>query len=424
MKWETFPPPSLRERFLALVDPVLRQGDRVVVAFSGGGDSTFLLWMAHHLVKLRGIEPIAAYLNHGQRPDAAEEEAHVRKVLRSWGHPCVIGVFSRPVRKNVEHTLRKHRYRFLQKVRRRAEARFILTAHTADDVVETLLLQIARGGGGRLPGIPWLHRRVLRPMLLLSRDEVRRALEDAGFAWYEDPSNRDPRMLRNRFREVLPLFPSPVSIARDALLRQEMFRKMEARGGLALSRAFLPSFPGSLRLDRTVLAGYDKAQIALALASRFPPLRRDFWMWGVREGVDGFREAHGLVVWDDGGELWVGRSRRLEHRPLRVGKVVLREANLVLKVHPASAGEVPEGQWVLRGVEAGDRMGKKKLSELLRARGVPRWAWPLWPVVARKNQVIWALGIPPAFQGPGYTIEVNKHEPESFGISDLTGSPS
>jgi len=424
MNWDTFPPADLRRRFLKLLPP-FRPGERVVVAFSGGGDSTFLLWMAYHLVRLRGVEPVAAYLNHGQRPDASEEEAHVRMMLSTWGHPWVVGRLHVRVERNPEHTLRRYRYRFLQKVRRHVGARFILTAHTAEDLVETLLLQMARGGGGPFTGIPLRHRRVLRPMLLLSREEIRQALQEAGIPWYEDPSNRDPRMLRNRFRQVLPHFPSPVRVAQDALVRQDLFRVLEAAGGLALTRAYRPAFPGDLRLDRTVLAAYDMAPVALALASRFPPLRRLVWEeWRRFHEAALEVQARGYRVVADRRELWVGRVRGLRPHRLQEGRMVFPEINLVLEVHPARDGMIPEGVWVVRGVLPGDRMGEVGVQECLRRLGIPRWAWPLWPVVARENEVIWMLGVPTRKRGPGYMLEVSKHEPESFGISDLAGSPA
>ncbi len=424
MNWDAYPPADLRERFLRLL-PAFRPGEKVVVAFSGGADSTFLIWMAHHLVRLRGVEPVAAYLNHGQRPDAPEEEAHVRSVLATWRHPWVVGRLRVQVERNMEHVLRRYRYRFLTRVRRHVGARFILTAHTAEDMVETLLLQMARGGGGTFTGIPLCHRQVLRPMLLLSRREIRRALGDAGIPWYEDPSNRDPRMLRNRFREMLDVIPSPVSVARDALARQALFRALEAGGGLALTRAWRPSLPGSLRLDRTVLAGYDMAPVALALASRFPLLRREWWVWWPRLGEGEVEmEVRGYRVVGGEKELWVGRTKELAPRRFRVGRLVLPEANLVLRIRPARDGAIPEGEWEVRGVRPGDRMGEERVGAWLRRRGIPQWAWPLWPVVAKEKDVVWMLGAPPVRRGPGYTIEVSKHEPESFGISDLAGSPA
>lgn len=420
----SFPPADLRSRVLSLVDGFLREGDRVVVAFSGGADSTFLLWMAYHLAKLRGIYPVAAYLNHGQRPDASREEAHVRRVLESWGYPRVLGSLRKKVERNPEHELRRIRYRFLEGVRRRFGARWVLTAHTADDMVETLLLQLARGGGGWMTGIPLARRRVLRPLLLITRGEIREALEDAGFPWYEDPSNRDPRFFRNRIRQVMDLFPSPLPATRQALLRQRFLRALEGRGGLALTRAMRPTFPGSLRLDRTVLAGYDKAQIALALSSRFPQMGRAFWFAWVAEKGAGHGQHGGYDLWMDAREVWVGRARALGSREVKPGRHVFPEANLVLDLRPDTRGVIPEGALEIRGVQRGDRMGEVRVATLLKARGIPRWAWPLWPVVARGQDVVWMLGVESRYRGPGYTVEVNKHEPEDFGIPDLTGSPS
>ncbi len=419
--WAHFPPASLRQRVLTLVDTFLRPGDGVVVAFSGGADSMFLLWMVWHLARMRRIAPVGAYLNHRQRPDAPQEEAFAREVLRTWGYPRVMGRVRSTFPANVEHRLRRIRYTFLHRVRRRYGARWILTAHTASDQVETLLLQLQRGGGGWLTGIPVVHRHVLRPLLLLTREEIRQALQEAGFPWYEDPSNRDPRFARNRLRLLTELLGSPLPIARQTLSRQHTLRVLRNRGGMLLTAALLPSLPGSLRLDRTAWSGYDKVLVSLALTARVPRLRGAvFSLEKLLERPVGTLPWKGYTVQVDEREVWIGPSFHFPSCVLREGVYRVPSLNLVFRVTPSSRGTVPRGPWDLRGSRPGDRLGDRPLRALLRRRGVPRWAWDVWPVVARGTEVLWALGFHPRYRGPGYRIEVEKHDRESFGISDLT----
>lgn len=423
--WSTFPPSSLRERVLSLVSPWINPGDRVVVAYSGGADSTFLLWMTWHLARLKGISPIGAYLNHRVRSDALDEEALARAALKSWGYPWVIGRICSPApTRNVEHRLRRLRYAFLKRVRYRYQARWVLTAHTATDQAETLLLAMKRGGGGWMTGIPWAGRGLLRPLLLISREEIRKALKKAGFSWYEDPSNQDPRFIRNRLRPLLSLMGSPLPVARQSLIRQETLRILEQQGGMILTRTRLPTLPGSLRLDRTAQSAYDKILLSLALRTRFQALEGMLFLQQILDKEEAICRWKGYTIHVDAREVWIGPPIGWEGRPLVEGTHPLLSVNLVVQVVRSRVGVIPPGAWDLRPTRPGDRFGKVSLRSRLRRMGIPRWAWEGWPVIARDKDVIWALGLPPRYHGPGYHIEVKKHEPTDFGIFDLTRTSS
>lgn len=197
-----------------------RPGDRVVVACSGGLDSVSLL----HLVRFRladlELHVEAAHFDHAMRPDSEEDARWVAELAEGWDVP--LSRARAPSRPSGEGEARRLRYAFLDQVRRSRGARWVLTAHHADDQIETILLRIVRGTGiGGLRGIPATRSPgILRPLLSFSRIELERYAATERLDWREDPSNRsrDPR--RNRLRmDLLPALEKVHPGARGAILR-------------------------------------------------------------------------------------------------------------------------------------------------------------------------------------------------------------
>jgi tRNA(Ile)-lysidine synthase len=206
-----------------LADGVLRGTDGLavpqdaplVLAVSGGPDSMALLHGAHRLVRdgRRQWSLTVAHLDHGLRPDSRADASHVTEVARSLdlqfrGERVDVAALAREEGRSTEDAGREARYRFLERVADElGRAARIATAHTADDVAETILLRIARGSGLRgLRGIPARRGRVIRPLLGERRATLRAALDAAGIAYLKDATNEDPAAAdRNRIRhEVLP----------------------------------------------------------------------------------------------------------------------------------------------------------------------------------------------------------------------------
>lgn len=205
---------TLRERCRALLAP----GDRVVVAFSAGPDSTALLAGLAAVASELELELLAAHLDHGLRSPAearADREA-AAAVADRLEVPLETGAAQgwAEVAGSVEAAARAVRYRFLAEVALGSGAQAVATGHTRDDQVETVLLRLVRGTG--LEGLGAMRERrplgpeapgvaLVRPMLALSRAEVLEYLADRGLPSRHDPTNDDERYLRNRLRtEALP----------------------------------------------------------------------------------------------------------------------------------------------------------------------------------------------------------------------------
>ena len=196
----------MRNKLLAYVrqQKMVKPGDTVICAVSGGADSMALLWAMYQLKDQLGISLEAAHFNHNLRgAESDRDEAFVREFCKNHGIACYVGrgeVISGE--KGLEAAAREARYGFLQSL-----PGIIATAHTADDNAETMLMHLVRGTGLKgLGGITPKTDRLIRPMLTVTRDDVEAFLEEYALPHVEDSSNAEDDFLRNRIRHgILPL---------------------------------------------------------------------------------------------------------------------------------------------------------------------------------------------------------------------------
>lgn len=198
---------SIREQRL------FASGDTIIVALSGGADSTALLDL---LSRLPGLSPrlVAAHLNHCLRGlESDRDEEFVRSLAEQYRIPLEcrrvdVKERSRREQLNLEDAGRRARIGFLSELRDSWHATAVALAHHADDQAETVLMRLLRGAGpGGLAGMPYRNgRKFIRPLLGVTRAELAAYLAERGLAWREDASNQDTAFLRNRIRhDLLPL---------------------------------------------------------------------------------------------------------------------------------------------------------------------------------------------------------------------------
>lgn len=194
---------------------LLAPGDHVLVAVSGGPDSTALLRLLVDLAPAWSLRISAGHVHHGLRGRESDEDADfVAALCRRWDVPLRIERGRRPAPtgtrkgRSLQEWAREVRYAFLHRTAGELRATSVALAHTADDQAETMLLWMLRGAGATgLAGIPRRRDgRLVRPLLSVRRQDILEFLEATGVPYRSDSSNLSPAYLRNRIRhELLPV---------------------------------------------------------------------------------------------------------------------------------------------------------------------------------------------------------------------------
>lgn len=202
------------------------RGDSVLVAVSGGADSTALLH-ALFLASLKlELQLVACGVNHNLRPEAHAELELVAQLAAKIGVPFELVQVQVAPGGNLQARAREQRYAALRELKARLQLRYLATAHHADDRAETILMRLLRGAPPEgLYVLPARSADLIRPMLSARRSDVLAHLSRHQLTWAEDPSNGNARFLRVRIRrEVLPLLTelSPNIVAHLNTLADEL----------------------------------------------------------------------------------------------------------------------------------------------------------------------------------------------------------
>jgi tRNA(Ile)-lysidine synthase len=234
----------------------------LVLAVSGGPDSTALMWLAARWRKRRrrGPKLFAVTVDHGLRPEARREAAAVKRLARRLGipHRTLRWTGTKPT-SALQEKARAARYRLIAAAADRAHASCVLTAHTLDDQAETILFRMVRGSG--LTGLAGMarmrplampapfagHRRgapepgasvfLVRPLLDVAKARLVATLRAAKIPCADDPSNRDPRFTRTRLRALAPALAAEGLDARRFALLGRRVRRAEAAIEFAVAAA-------------------------------------------------------------------------------------------------------------------------------------------------------------------------------------------
>jgi tRNA(Ile)-lysidine synthase len=260
-------PPRARydcDELMRLMAP-LSEYDRVALAVSGGSDSVGLMVLATRWATLvpRSPQIIVVTIDHGLRAGSDTEAAFVAAQASRLGLDHETLLWSGPKPKSgLQEAARAARYNLLAETAARLGADAIVTAHTADDQAETMLMRLARGSGlDGLAGIPeralWAGFAILRPLLSERRGRLRAMLRASGLRWVDDPSNADARFERVRVRQLLrTLAPQGIDAARLALSARRLSRAraaLDAQTTALLAAEVRLGVAGSARLARDVL---------------------------------------------------------------------------------------------------------------------------------------------------------------------------
>ena len=429
---------------------LLKAGDRVGVAVSGGADSVSLLRLLLELRKELGVVLSVVHFNHklrGVDADGDEEfVAELAKTFRLASH-CESGDVGAQAAANsagIEATARAMRYHFFRKLLRDGKLDVVATAHTLDDQAETVLLRLARGAGTRglagiypqlsVPGSPFPDARIVRPLLGIRRIEVEQFLCEIRQGWREDGSNRDLRFARNRLRHgILPRLERALNPSvRESLAETAEIARAEEEYWEAEVEKVLPVI---WETEQRSLKAEQLTALPLALQRRV--VRAAAQTLGLQLEFAHVEQILGVVA---GGEKsanlpfgWRAERRKKSLYLLAresgqpnadyaydlpiPGRIAVPEAGVWFEatlIRKSQKAEYNRGNSLdpamlsarlqVRNWRAGDRFlpehskSPKKVKELLQKRHVTGRDRRLWPVVVCGDRVVWLRGFDAAGQ--------------------------
>jgi tRNA(Ile)-lysidine synthase len=302
----------------------MRIDGSILAAVSGGADSVAMLHMLLTTPQPAGGNPlVCAHYNHGLRDAADEDEAFVKKLCEEWEIPFVSEKGNVPKDTGVEAAAREKRYIFLERVRSGRGLDYIATAHTADDNIETVLLNLTRGAGlSGLCGIPKTRGSIIRPVLHLSRNKILMYLAERNIPYREDESNHDTTYRRNYIRhKVIPALTKANPALTDAVVRLTASLNEDEEYLMSLARAVYayPFSAGRLtQLPRPIASRV--CRMLVCEHSPYPPERIHIdAMLDIAAGGNGRRcnISSGLTVAKKNGMIVIERTenRRSQNAP-------------------------------------------------------------------------------------------------------------
>ena len=384
--------------------PRLRAARRLILAFSGGLDSTVLL---HCLAHIPGCSQkiIAVHVNHGLSAHASSWAQHCQSVCQHLNLTCVIEQVKLETSSNLEENAREARYAVFQSLLQ--EGDLLLLGHHQDDQAETLLLQLFRGAGveglSAMSAIkPFGLAQIARPLLGWPRQQLAAYAQQHQLSWIEDDSNSNRAYSRNFLRhEILPLLQTrwpgvAANLARTAghcQQARDLLDDWVVQQNLDLSQATLSVAP---LLDMNEA---QRTQILRTWLKRHVPRAPDAAVMQrlLAEVIDAGEEANPLLTL---GDYCVRRYRQtLYVLGVEEAVGVLNQAELEKIM--ASACEqglvVPAGARVeVRFRQGGERFfwhgQHKSLKKLFQEWGVPGWLRGRIPLVYVDGELVAVLG--------------------------------
>ena len=210
---------NLLERVLKTVRnyDMLKSGDRVLIAVSGGPDSVFLLYAIHSLKNKFKLQDISVCnLDHGIRGKESEEDSlFVKKLAEGIGldyiHKKVALKAAAGKKLSTEESAREARYKFFHEAAEKSGANVIATGHTLDDQSETILMRVIKGASlkgviGISPVREEKGLRIIRPLIELEKSEITGYLDREGIPYRIDRTNAEPIYFRNVVRSLIVPF--------------------------------------------------------------------------------------------------------------------------------------------------------------------------------------------------------------------------
>ncbi len=421
---------------------LLKKKDNVLIAISGGLDSTGLLAVFLELRKEWLLDLFLGHFNHRLRQNANQDEQFVRNVAQNHSLPLFVAsedvrLFAKQNRMNLEEAGRMLRYDFLSKTARKIGGAKIATGHTLNDQAETFFLRLMRGSG--LTGLgsiyPVVEGQIIRPLLAVERKEIAEYVQKKGMTYRDDESNLDRSFARNKVRlDLIPFIQEnfepkivqrigkTVTIIQEEEDLLEKLSRHEAKKTICIDD---DKFRLDLEAVKTLPRGLARRVIREFIHKLKGDLREISFddvesVFNLEEGESLQMTEQILLKREDGqvfqrpdlsdkilyAYAWEGSSPLVLEE---LGLVIEAEKTKLLRsfVFDDDARAYLDGEKIrfplqVRNRREGDRYrplgspGHKKLKEIMRAKSIPLEEREKKPVFISADDIIWVLGLPVA----------------------------
>jgi tRNA(Ile)-lysidine synthase len=429
------------ERTIARHD-LLKKKDKVLLAVSGGLDSTGMLAVFLELREKWALDLFLGHFNHRLRSRANQDEQFVRKVAQANSLPLFVAsedvrTFAKQNRMNLEEAGRILRYEFLARTAQKVGGAKIATGHTLNDQAETFFLRLMRGSG--LKGLgsiyPAVEGQIIRPLLDVERRDIAEFVRRKGLSYRDDESNLDRKFTRNRVRldlipfiqenfepEIIRRIGKTVTILQEEDYLLEKLTSHSAEENICCdNEEILLDIESLMALPRGLAR-----RIVRRFIHRLKGDLREITFEDV-ESVLNLKEGESLPLTAD--LLLLRKNGRVFNKPKLPDKIpfaydwdgssplLLEELNLVIKSEKIKRPRCFEFDddarayldeenirfpLRIRNRQEGDRYqplgapGHKKLKEIMRAKSIPLEEREKTPVFLSGGEIIWILGLPVA----------------------------
>ncbi|UCC38245.1 MAG: tRNA lysidine(34) synthetase TilS [Candidatus Aminicenantes bacterium] len=419
---------------------LLEKKDNILIAYSGGLDSTGLLALLLELREEWDFSLFLGHFNHKLRQKADEDEKFVKQIARKFSIPLFVGRkdirnYATSRRINLEEAGREVRYNFLKKTALKIGKVKIATAHTMTDQAETFLMRLMRGSGLRgLGGIfPVKDEIIIRPLIQIEREDIELYLEKKKMSFRMDETNFDRRFLRNRIRldliphirknfepQIVSQLGKIASIIREENAFLEKIGKEKAQRSIlrendqhlldwkllsslpkALARRVVQEFIFDLKGNLREISLEDVDSVLSLKEGKERPIKKDLVLRREQGLIFLKKKPHPKIKYE---YSWNGRS------PLEISELKLRfigkrveKGESPLRFDDKTTAFLDHDNLrfplLVRSRRDGDRYrplgapGQKKLKEIMRAKRIPLRERDRRPVFLSGDEIVWILGL-------------------------------
>ena len=407
-------------------EELIEPGEKVLLAISGGADSMVMLHILKVLSKKLYFDIHVAHLDHAIRRNSERDANFVRRICKEWNLECTVErrKVEKKIGESLEEAARRIRYNFLREVKDQVNAKKIATAHHMLDLTETMIYRILRGVGPlSLYSIRAKEKDLIRPLLVLKKEDIERYVRERRIPFVQDETNFDLTIRRNYIRHrVIPIMrtvnPSlEESFYRlseiSSLLKNFVDKEIEQRIQNCV-KTLKKGVEFSIPEDAFVFSEMIRRTYE-ALTGKLPE-----WNMVKRIIKDYDKKSSFKVnfygdsgVWKSYNKVFVGdlTSQYLEYK-LEQGEYEFDDFLILVKkdkIHESVGIRYVEGM-VLRNRQKGDKAGKIKLKDLLIDKRIPAYFRDTIPLIAIGDRIIYVAGlwIDKRYKGDDFYIKVKK----------------